>query len=141
MAQAASITLGLTRQLKQVQSIARLGQDIDEANRHSEEAVFRVALEEAARVTGAFAASARMADRVGTRLLPVNHVGERGILAETVISVEDGANGAAFRSGEAIIIPDTKDTDTYPTHRGFSYLPARDDTRSECAIPIQWRRR
>jgi putative methionine-R-sulfoxide reductase with GAF domain len=138
VAQAASITLGLTRQLKQVQSIARLGQRIDEANLHSEEEVFSVALTEAARVTGAFAASARMADRSGTRLHPVLHVGEHGVLADKVISTEEGANGAAFRTGEAVVIPDAKDLDTYPAIPGLTYLPAREDTRSECAIAIQW---
>jgi putative methionine-R-sulfoxide reductase with GAF domain/two-component sensor histidine kinase len=138
IAQAASITLGLTRQLKQVQSIARLGQRIDEANLRSEEEVFSVALEEAARVTGAFAASARMANRSGTRLHPVLHVGERGVLADKVISAEEGANGAAFRTGEAVVIPDAKDLDTYPALPGLTYLPAREDTRSECAIAIQW---
>jgi signal transduction histidine kinase len=138
IAQAASIAIGLTRQLEQVQSVARLGRRIDEAIRDSEEAVFRVALEEAARVTGSFAASARVADRSGTQLLPVHHHGDPGRFSGTPIAVGDGINGAAFRSEQALYIGDTHDPATYPDVPGLTYLPSREETRSECTIPIHW---
>ncbi|HEX5374603.1 MAG TPA: GAF domain-containing protein [Solirubrobacterales bacterium] len=139
IAQAASIAIGLTRQFEQTQSIARLGRMIDNAIRDSEEEVFRVALEEAARVTGAFAASARVGDRSGTRLLPMHHYGDPGDFSQSPLSAMTGANGAAFRTGRVVCVGDTWLPETYPEIQGFKYLRSRSETRSECSVPIHWR--
>jgi hypothetical protein len=138
LCQAAAIALGIARNLLELHSIVELSDSVTRAQFESESKVFAVALGEARRVTGAFSASARVADLSRQFLEPVHHDGEPGRLVGKPIHVGSGANGAAYTLNRPVVIPNVADRDTWPDLGRIEYLMAREETQCECAIPVTW---
>jgi len=140
IAHAASLALGVIRDVGQLQSIAVLAHKIDQAQLQNEDRVFQDALTEAQKVTGAFSVSARQIDRQGEHLLPTYHYGGPGEYDDKPLRLSVGVNGYAFRVNYPISLPDVWDKTTWPRLPGLEYVGSRPETRSEVAARISWRR-
>jgi GAF domain-containing protein len=141
LGQASALALNLAGRLEQLRSLRNVGESIDQASQaEGVEPPFKALLDEAMRVTGAYAASVRIIDPSGTRLEPVLHLGVEGDLANQPTSTSSGVPGWVYSKQRTCVIDDFRNRAAIEEEYGDDLDPVRSrpDALSELCVPITW---